>query len=447
MTKPRIVLAIPTLRPLKNGKIPKRVKKFAEGFASIMPEYEIAVIHSAFEREAHAVNMLIDEFRSDPANIWFVWWNLAVLMGPRDLRRLILTRHAVIGALFTDCERRANWQASFYPGVTPSENGTFPVAELGAGVKVFHREVFELIEGKNPNLRYIFDNSGKSVVAFCQDRIVPVQEYRRMLSPAFNLDQLCRESGIGVFSHSEVVLKRLAPDGSIHPSRIIPRPWLSKREPPPVCVEDLPTCDKDPRKIGVYIQFCEKDEAQADRLFERLCEQNISAGMQFSFGDKYPAGPNTTALGFFRMHFPPEIYKGVLLLEPDCCPTSEEWFEKLSGDWDKARAAGKLIMGSWHPINYTHPHLGHLNGNLIFDPEIAKKLTIPDVPDDEPWDTYLADVFAPVWCRTGLIKNLNRHRTATIEQITTPECGTVPPVLIHGVKDESVWNYAKEHCK
>ncbi len=126
---------------------------------------------------------------------------------------------------------------------------------------------------------------------------------------------------------------------------------------------------------------------------------------------------------------------------------TKDWLDQLSASWDRAAAAGKLIMGSWHPINIDHPTLGHINGNLMFSPELAKKVTIPDVPDDKPWDTFLADVFQPYWCRTGLIKNLNRHRTASRDQLTKPECGTSPPVLVHGVRDNSAWDLANENAK
>lgn len=174
----------------------------------------------------------------------------------------------------------------------------------------------------------------------------------------------------------------------------------------------------------------------------------IHYSTEHSNGDKYPKGPNDTALRIIRESTgSAKIYKAVVLVEPDCVPVAPDWLDQLSEQWDRASAAGKLIMGSWHPVNLDHPTLGHINGNLMFDPRLASLVDIPDVPDNRPWDTFLADVFEPHWCRTGLIRNLNRHRTATLGMMTVPECGTKPPVLIHGVRDESAWNLAKSNTK
>jgi len=198
----------------------------------------------------------------------------------------------------------------------------------------------------------------------------------------------------------------------------------------------------------VCLQSCAKDHIQAKRLWDYMTKEGSRHNFQFfeSTVEGYPKGPNEQAAHIFSVA--PMIYqdcKAVLLIEPDCCPVTPDWLEQLSRSWDRASAEGKLIMGSWHPINIDHPTLGHINGNLMFSPDLAKRINIPDVPDDKPWDTFLADVFAPFWCRTGLIKNLNRHRTASRTQLTTPECGTRPPVLIHGVRSNDAWDLAEEN--
>ncbi len=447
MTKPKLVIAVPTLRPLKNGAFPKSVLRFAQEFAAIADNLEVVMIHTPEPREAHAVNLLIDQFLSMPEAVLFVWWDLTVQMAPGDLVKLVEAQVPVIGALFTDCGKRPQWQASFYPDVMPgAPGGVFPVAELGAGVKVYRRAVLEKISLERDDLPYIYDNSGKALTAFCTDQLASFGEYNRLLSPAYSLDLKCREAGIQVFAHAGVVLKRRGPDSQLHPTKEISRPWTFRREPPPVDAATLPDTVGSGFPMLICLQYCDKDREQAMRLNDWITEVcGLPVEMCYSRGDQYPRGPNEKALELMRRGMPIN-YSGVILLEPDCIPVNANWFGALARDWMRARAAGKLIMGSWHPVNTTHPKLGHLNGNLVFDPRIASLLEGVRVPDDEPWDTWLADVFAPVWCRTGLIKNLNRHRTATLEQITKPECGTVAPVLIHGVRDESVWNYAKENC-
>lgn len=454
MIKLKIVLAVPSCRPLNRGKFPNRVIKFAGEFSRLVPDYDVMLSHSASSSESHAVNTLIEEFRAEPSAQWFVLWDTRVIITPEQLTFLVKANRGVIGALCTTCEDPAQWDAAFYPDVLPDENSFLPVAELGAGVKVFHRSVFDLIEKDATNLAYVFDQSGRSLAGFCQNRTVEFGDYRRLLSPANYLDFLCRKSGLGIYAHAGVVLKRTGPDGLTYPKKEPHRSWLFRREPPPMCAEDLPEVTESDSEgaIIVVIQHCEKDYEQAARLYAAAnfgpSKRKYTVILRGSpKGYSYPAGPNKLALDLMEGAAAGEDWargaKCILLMEPDCVPVAPDWIDQLSRDWDRCASAGKLIIGSWHPVNLDHPTLGHINGNLMFSPDLAKRITIPDVPENKPWDTFLADVFAPVWARTGLIKNLNRHRTASVKQLTTPECGTKPPVLIHGVRDNSAWDYVK----
>lgn len=442
MGKPQIVLAIPTGRPLKSGEFPQRVVRLGKELNLLMPEFEVSIHHSACPREAHAVNLLIEEFRNHPTAIWFVWMDLAVEATAEQLHKLLTAGVGVCGAICVSPENSAEWDASFYQDVLPNEHGLFLLPELGAHLKVFHRQVFDRLERDTPDLAYMIDfKSGRSCGAFCQERIGVFGEGQRLLSPSAHLDYLCRKANIGIWAHADVVLKRRDHNGQLQPEKDLYRPWLFKREPPPVCVEELADAERDPRPIAIFLQYCDKDQTQAERLFAAM--GNLApawVNMFYSPGDKYPKAPNDTALSILRSGW--KDYKAVLLIEPDCCPLTPDWLDDLSAEWDKAANAGYLVMGSWHPVNADHPTLGHLNGNLMFSPDLAKRITIPDVPDDKPWDTYLAATFAPHWCRTGLIKNLNRHKTASTRQLTVPECGTRSPVLVHGVKDSSAWDFA-----
>jgi hypothetical protein len=441
--KPVIVIAIPNGRPLKDGKPPKGVLTLARDLQALVPGFEVRIAHTSESRLSHAVNLLIDEFRSTPGAEWFAWLDVRCEVTAGDVAALLSSGKAVIGGISTPCLPDAKWDANFYPDVGPDDTGVVPVPELGTCIKIFHRTVFEAIEKSNPALGYLYDNSGKSLSAFCQEAMHPFGDYWRLLSPSQHLDLLCRNAHIGVFAHTGILPKRKGLEGGLFPAKEPYKPWLFKRLPPPVCAEDLPEVEKDDRPIKVCLQSCYKDWKQAQRLMEHLSASPLN-GNEISLFESatkgYPKGPNEQALELMRVEW--YGFKAILLLEPDCCPLTPDWLYQLSRDWDKCAAAGKLIMGSWHEVNIDHPTLGHLNGNLMFSPDLAKRITIPDVPDDKPWDTYLADVFSPVWARTGLIKNLNRHRTASVKQLSTPECGTRPPVLIHGVRDDSAWDYA-----
>lgn len=443
MTKPKIVIAIPSGRPLTESKFPKRVIRFAQELGRLLPAFQVLISHSSCERESHSINTLIEEFRADPSAVWLFLWNTRVLVTPEQLVKMIAANKGVVAAIHTNCENPAQWEAAFYPDVLPDEKELLPVAEISGSAKLFHRDVFDTIEKAVPELSYVFDQSGRSMAAFCQERLQQFDEYRRLLTPASFLDMLCRKANIGIYAHAGVVVKQRGWDGQLYPLKEPYRPWLFKRAPPPVCAEDLPEVAHDPRPVAVVIQFCDKDSVQSRTLSAKITSMgHTHVFLEYSPGDKYPAGPNKLACTLLRAGAEPQ-FKAVLLVEPDCVPLTPDWLDQLSRDWDRCAAAGKLIMGSWHPVNIDHPRLGHINGNLMFSPDLAQRVQIPDVPDDKPWDTFLADVFAPVWARTGLIKNLNRHRTASVKQLSTPECGTKPPVLIHGVRDNSAWDYAK----
>jgi len=326
--------------------------------------------------------------------------------------------------------------ASFYPYLPALPNGLLPVPELEMGAKLYHRSVFDALEKSNSELSYIFDQSGRSIFGFCQERVLPVLDYRRLTSPSQFLDHLCREAQVMIYAHTGVIINRAKKEPY--------RSWEHPRKPAPVIAEELPDTPHDPRLVHVVIQHCDKDGRAAAKLYEEIRKITENVTLEYSPRGGYPMGPNECASHLIKYSWGNAI-KAVLLLEPDCCPVTPDWLDQLSDSWDRAAAAGKLIMGSWHPINLDHPTLGHINGNLMFSPDLAKRITIPDVPPNIPWDTYLADVFELYWCRTGLIKNLNRHRTATRAQMIKPECGNKPPVLLHGIRDESAWNLAKEN--
>lgn len=435
--RPILVVALP-LSQIPESGLPDKLIRFGEVLSKLLPSHEVRFSWPTEAKGSHAYNMTIDEFRLEPRNEWLLFWDTSVAITPKDVVTLIGEKVGVVGALYESGGSNSRWMGAFFPDWKADEDsGLLAVPELEAGAKLYHRGVFDKIEEKRKDLHYIFDNSGRTIPAFCQETTIQFSEYKRMVSPILFLDALCREAGIWIYAHTKVIVAQ---------GKGPYRPWENTRLPPPVCAEDLPVVSMRHGQIEVVIQYCDKDFEGAKRLREHIKETcGYECRMFYSEGNEYPKGPNLTALTHLRGTYSPNV-EGVLLIEPDCVPVTKDWMDQLRESWDRAAAAGKLIMGSWHPINIDHPTLGHINGNLMFSPDLAKRVTIPDVPDDKPWDTFLADVFQPYWCRTGLIKNLNRHRTATRDQLTKPECGTRTPVLVHGVRDSSAWDLAKENA-
>lgn len=160
----------------------------------------------------------------------------------------------------------------------------------------------------------------------------------------------------------------------------------------------------------------------------------------------WPDGPNGMALdiledgqdaldkiGWYEMD-------GLLLLEPDCVPLANDWLNILMAEWAITREQGKWIMGSWRGSG---PECGHINGNCIVVPDLAKRVSIKHPQAGLAWDCWLAPRLKNHWHVTGLIRNDFQSQFATEEKLRTPEVGEVPPVVVHGYKDQSALDIAK----
>lgn len=131
--------------------------------------------------------------------------------------------------------------------------------------------------------------------------------------------------------------------------------------------------------------------------------------------------------------------KAVFTFEADCIPIARNWLEALHAEWDKAAAEGKLLAGCW--ADSCTP-VGHVNGNALFHPQIALKLQLIGCSAQIGWDVAFARQFEPYWWKSGLIKNLYRATNVSDADITSPWVDGVVPVVVHGVKDLSVENFA-----
>ena len=166
-------------------------------------------------------------------------------------------------------------------------------------------------------------------------------------------------------------------------------------------------------------------------------------------GDGWPDGCNAMALDIYRMaekRWEDGWWQDVgacLLMEPDAVPISKSWLDELKLEWLNAVAYNPevLVVGSWR--NSGPYPCGHINGNCLFHPMLARRVDIEHVPPGLAYDCALAPQLRHRWKISGLFKNLFQSATATEEMLTTPEVGERRPVIVHGVKDGSALEYAR----
>lgn len=163
----------------------------------------------------------------------------------------------------------------------------------------------------------------------------------------------------------------------------------------------------------------------------------------------WPAGPNALACEIL-LGAPKWLHEtgwqdavGVLMLEPDTCPLSRDWLDVLIHAWDFALLDQAWCMGSWR---HSGGQFGHINGNAIYVPDFGRRAHLEGCPKDLAWDCWAANFAHKHWCKTGLIRNDFGLATATEGLLRVAEIGGVPPVLVHGYKDQSALTIAHKWC-
>lgn len=438
-----LVIAIPTDKPL-GKQYEDWLRKVSEEVATLLPQYEICVYVNQQECVSTGLNAIAHYFLQNKNASWLWIAKTDLQWNANDLAELVRTCRPIIGVLSTACEEWPSWQASFFDGLNASEDGVMQVPEVSGNGLLVHRTVFERILMKPPfALEYRDEHSWQPHNAFFQQARVSFNGVNRLLREEHFFQWLCRESGIGIFVHTKIRLKRLGPDGVAYP-KLGQEPNLISS--PPRDAGQWPIV----KQYGTFViclQYWDGDKEDAEKLAAYIRELG-STRTEFSLvmvpsppGLKYPLGPNTVAFNLIR-----EAAEGlewargakcILLMEPDCVPVARDWIDQLSDEWDRAAGMGKLVLGHWRK-----EHGGHVNGNLLFSPDLARKISIGRVPR-RPWDIAVAPLIEPICAKTGLIKNLYRRTSVSAEEMQTPSCGNKPPVLIHGVRDQSAWDYAK----
>lgn len=389
--------------------------------------------------------------------------------------KILARRLHVCGGLYVTKEPNCRWVANQYREPTIDATGLLPVSELGAGFKCYHRSVFETIIAKEPDLDYFCDDTAAPEWAlFCQGRAI-TEGRKRFLPEDYWMDMLCRKHGIQIYADTTIQLHHRDTDGTVYPLEDDWPDMLGPISPitPPITAEDLPAANPI-GKLVICLQHWARDREAAARLArfmaklepryredvelclvnrhdchpldDETCNQlvtrfHVSKVTISAHQVGYPRSPNYMVQEL--MQNAPEYFEdadGILLMESDCVPMARDWIDQLKAEWARAWGSGKLLMGSWRA---ECTRVGHINGNMVFHPLLAHKVPLP-LPTRKAWDVAWVPQFKDHWCQTGLIANRYCEMFVTEEQIHTPECGTRPPVLVHGIKDNSAWKVAEK---
>jgi hypothetical protein len=161
----------------------------------------------------------------------------------------------------------------------------------------------------------------------------------------------------------------------------------------------------------------------------------------------WPDGCNAIAIDTLRFADQESKYGtwydiiGILLLESDCIPIAQDWIDKLITEWTRKRHVGHWLMGTWRDGG---GELGHINGNMIVVPNFASLVDLSRIPPMLAWDCAITPQVHKHWHVTDLICNRWQEMGLSDETITKHrDEGRESPVLVHGVKDSSVLDYAK----
>lgn len=391
---------------------------------------------------------------------------------------ILSRRKMVCGGLYTTKQDNANWVCNTFQEAETDPEGLLRVGEIGTGgAKTYARIVFETLLSKEPNLAYVCDETLAPEWGFFCQGLMTVDGKRRWLPEDFWLDQICRKHGIPVYADTKIKFRHrdvandvtypLNDEWPRMPGPVVPIPL------PPTIDEDSPV-PAGAMKLVIALQYWAGDRLAAQRLAKFIADiepvrredvelcivrrhdaEAMDTEVMYHLTEKfavslrvtpehvvgYPASPNFMAYDVMQAAADWEDVNAVLLMEADCVPVARDWIDQLKAEWLRAAEQGKLLLGSWRAACHAN---GHINGNMLFGPSLVRKAGVKPCPVKKPWDVYYVKYFEPHWMRTGLISNRYCELYVDDDKMRTPECGTRPPCLIHGVKDQSTWNYARK---
>ncbi len=148
----------------------------------------------------------------------------------------------------------------------------------------------------------------------------------------------------------------------------------------------------------------------------------------------WPSGPN----GMFgrTMCYLATIgqkYKAIFWMEPDCVPMRRDWIKILSDEWEK-RDNNKFIVGFSHQVDPGNPDSMHVNGNSLYDQQIARLLPEITSCDRVAWDWQCRHKMLNHAYHTNVIINKYKATSVTEQEFKSFNQFAV----VHGYKIDSL---------
>lgn len=223
--------------------------------------------------------------------------------------------------------------------------------------------------------------------------------------------------------------------------------WAMAREVARLLSDLLPSRQQNVEFLFQRRFDCEKpDTGIVHHCEEKFARVHVRRSRRRGVG--FPMGCNELAFDLFDFMFCNRQdflrVDGVLLIEADCVMLSRAWNHELISEWRRARAAGKLVCGSFIPKNFNGGPF-HINASAIYRWDILKHVpALVGSPGTVGWDWYHGVRLHPVGYDTPLIHLDYRRRSIAPGELFSPRKEKKVPVLYHGVKDDSAIRAVRE---
>lgn len=140
-----------------------------------------------------------------------------------------------------------------------------------------------------------------------------------------------------------------------------------------------------------------------------------------------------------------KIQKPWLWLEPDCVPLEAAWLDKIEAEYSKAKMP---FMGD-EVVKPSH----RMSGIGVYPPKVVaflKKRRLPDMPEKEAFDSFLAQEIVPFTHFTQLIQNVWSTELGKDVPPTFPDADSLGmlderAVLFHRCKDGTLLDRFSEY--
>jgi hypothetical protein len=166
-----------------------------------------------------ARNRLVENFLKSKCK-WLLFRDYDVESNAAHVLQLLSKKLPVIGALYTTKGVRPHWVATFLFEAEKQKETVLQVMECGAGLKLYHRQLFENLAKIYPQISYTDRDTGSVVNGFFQNLVVyhDLQKAGDLLPEDYFCDYLCRMCRISVWVDTAVKLKHRDGDGTLYPA-------------------------------------------------------------------------------------------------------------------------------------------------------------------------------------------------------------------------------------